>query len=97
MSLQRGRDIDTDWRDMALRVFDWTQELPEIWVRSKTAVRREILENVSLTRALSDVSLCSEKRKPFDILAEEPKIEDGTPKGIRTPVSGMRVRCPGPG
>ncbi len=83
--------------DMALRVYDWTRRIAETWRGSKMEVRREILETVSLNRTLSDVSLCTQKRKPFDILAERPKSRNGTPKGIRTPVSGMRVRCPGPG
>jgi len=28
---------------------------------------------------MSNVSLCTEKRKPFDVLAEGPKSEAGTP------------------
>jgi hypothetical protein len=39
--------------------------------------RREILECVSLNRALSDVSLDLARRKPFDYLAERPFSKDG--------------------
>jgi len=35
----------------------------------------ELLKTLSLNRT-SDVSLCITKRKPFDILTEQPKIEE---------------------
>ena len=37
--------------------------------------KREILETVSLNRTLGHLSLVTEKRKPFDILAERPSIQ----------------------
>ena len=65
--------------ELALKVFDWTQRLAEIWLGSNSAARREILEEICLNRTLTDLSLCLAKKKPFDVLAERPEIEDGTP------------------
>ena len=78
-SLHDLEDMDSSRSDIALRALDWSQRLADIWRGSKIAVRNEILETVSLNRTLSDVSLCTEKRKPFDILAKRPILKDGTP------------------
>ncbi len=78
--------------DMALRIYDWCHRLPEVWRGSNTAARRAILETVCLNRTLDDVSLCLEKRKPFDWLAEGPISEDGTPCRIQT--CDLRLRRP---
>ena len=83
-SLERCGDADASGGDMALRVFDWMQRLPEIWRGSKMGTRREILESVTLNRTVSDVSLCTEKRKPFDFLAEGRLVQSGTPYRIQT-------------
>ncbi len=76
----------------ALAAFDWSQEAPEAWERSKTAEKRAILTSLSLNRTLSDVSLCLEKRKPFCYLAERPPVQlirgDSTP--IELFVQGIR-------
>lgn len=56
--------------ETAFTVFDWCQNAGDHWRRSNSAVRRRILDSVSLNRTLSDVSLCLAKRKPFDLLAE---------------------------
>lgn len=60
---------------MALAVFDWSQEAPAAWQRSKIAEKRAILDALSLNRTLSATTLCLEKRKPFDALAERPLIQ----------------------
>jgi len=54
----------------ALALFDWSQNADAAWRGSNTAVRREILDAVCLNRTLSDVNLVTQKRKPFDLLAE---------------------------
>ena len=38
--------------------------------RWKRPEKRTILRTISLNRVLSDVTLCVEKRKPFDVFAE---------------------------
>jgi DNA invertase Pin-like site-specific DNA recombinase len=61
--------------EMAVNVFDFAQNLPEIWRGSHNARKREILNCVSLNRTLSDVSLVLEKRRPFEILSERPFVQ----------------------
>ena len=63
--------------DMALRLFDWTQRVADIWRGSNNGLRREILESICLNRTLSDVTLCPVWRKPFDVFAERPICHDG--------------------
>ena len=60
-----------------LETFDFSQRAAEEWRGSNNSRRREIIEAVSLNRAVSDVSLCVTKRKPFDILAERPSVTCG--------------------
>lgn len=47
-----------------------TARAADLWRGSNNAVRREILDAVCLNRTLSDVSLVTQKRKPFDVLAK---------------------------
>jgi site-specific DNA recombinase len=56
--------------DSAVAVFDWAQHAAETWRGSNIALKREILDSVCLNRILSDVSLVTIKRKPFDVFAE---------------------------
>jgi len=62
--------VDAARGDAALEIYDWSQNAAEIWRGSNSALRREILDSVCLNRALSDVSLVTTKRKPFDVIAE---------------------------
>ena len=64
------RDIDPSCRDIAMKVFDFTQQAAEVWRGSKTAGKQRILRAISLNRSLNDVTLCLEKRKPFSFLTE---------------------------
>lgn len=65
-----------DVAETALVLFDWCQHAAEMWSRSKIPLRREILSALSLNRTLGDVSLITEKRKPFDVLAEGPFLKN---------------------
>ncbi len=67
--------IDPGATDRAMTLFDFSQNAAEVWRGSNSTARRELLEAVSLNRVLSDVTLCVEKRKPFDVLAERPFFE----------------------
>ena len=62
--------------ESALVLFDWSQRAADLWRGSNNAIRREILDSVCLNRTLSDVSLVTTKRKPFDVFAERPNLED---------------------
>jgi site-specific DNA recombinase len=63
-------DFDPARGQLAVTLFDWTQNASKTWLGSNTAVRREILDLVCLNRTLGDVSLVTTMRKPFDVLAE---------------------------
>ncbi len=73
-----------DGAETVLQAFDISQNLVEIWRGSNSAVRRELLDCVSLNRSLSDVSLYLEKRKPFDFFAKQPFLKNSRGERIRT-------------
>ena len=70
--------------DVAVAVFDWCQNAGRRWLGSNSALRRQILDAVCLNRTLSDTTLCLEKRKPFDVLAEGLHLKDSRGDRIRT-------------
>ena len=59
----------------ALAVFEFSQNVPDLWRGSKMLEKRRILETLSLNRMLGDVTLVLEKRKPFDELAKRLEIQ----------------------
>mgnify|MGYP000428854663 CR=1 FL=1 len=67
---------------LALSVFDFSQNLVDIWRGSNFASRRAILECVSSNRLLSGPSLVMTKRRPFDFLVERPFFNNGRGEGI---------------
>ena len=69
-----GRE-DPDLGKFALDLFDLSANLGEIWRGSNSATKKELLACVSLNRMLSDVSLVTTKRKPFDEIAKRPVFE----------------------
>ena len=76
-SREKAGNYDPDAPSRALAVFDFSQNLVRFWQRSNFAQKREILECVSLNRTVTDVTLCLQKRKPFDFLAKGPLLRDG--------------------
>jgi DNA invertase Pin-like site-specific DNA recombinase len=68
--LQRLPESTETRADAALRLFDLAQSAGETWLRSNNTVRRELVDAVCLNRQLTDVTLVTTKRKPFDALAE---------------------------
>ena len=63
-------DVDPARGEIALAIFDFSQNAAERWRGSNNAVRREILDLVCLNCALGDLNLDATKRKPFDVFAE---------------------------
>ena len=61
--------------DLGLKIFDFSQNVVELWLGSNISARREILDLLCLNRRLSDVSLELVKRKPFDEIAKRPQID----------------------
>ena len=76
-SLERTAAYDPDAPLRALALFDFSQNLVNIWHGSNSEEKREVLNCVSLNRMLSDVTLVVEKRKPFDFLVERPFLKNG--------------------
>jgi hypothetical protein len=69
-SLADTADGQASRAETAVAAFDWAQRAADTWRGSNIALKREILDSVCLNRTLSDVSLVTVKRKPFDALAE---------------------------
>ena len=69
--------MDDSSGDMAMKVYDFTQRAAEIWQRSNPVGKQTILRTISLNRTPSDVSLCVEKRKPFDVRVERLSFDSG--------------------
>ena len=71
-NIEKLSEVDSTRGERAVRIFDWSQKVADRWRGSNNPLRRRILETVCLNRTLSDVSLCTAKRRPFDILAKRP-------------------------
>jgi len=69
-SLAKLGALDPGRGEAAVALFDWTQRAGDAWRSSNNARRREILDLVCLNRALGDVNLVTQKRKPFDVIVE---------------------------
>ncbi|MBM4020133.1 MAG: hypothetical protein FJ288_17750, partial [Planctomycetes bacterium] len=76
-ALGRCGDILPGRGDIASKAFDLSQKAAERWHGSNNGEKREILEALSLNRAVSDVSLVVTKRKPFAVLAKGLVSDDG--------------------
>lgn len=59
--------------DLGMKLFDFSQNLVELWLGSNILARREILDLICLNRRVSDVSLELVKRKPFDTVYSQRK------------------------
>ncbi len=81
-ALQKAGAGDAERNQRALALFDWSQRAAEVWQGSNNTVRRRILDAVCLNRTLSDVTLVTTKRKPFDQLAKRLKNDFSRRGGI---------------
>ena len=77
-------EVDPQRGKAALAVFDWSQRAAETWLGSNNADRRQILDAVCLNRQVTDVTLVTIKRKPFDFLAERLDLKNS--RGDRTSI-----------
>ena len=68
-------EVDPQRGKAALAVFDWSQRAAETWLGSNNADRRQIFAAVCLNRQVTDVTLVTTKRKPFDVLDERLKCQ----------------------
>ncbi len=81
-SLERATLCDPDAPARALALFDFSQKLVEVWHRSNSEDKRQIVDCVSLNRTVDDVTLVLAKRSPFDWIAERPFLKNGRGGGI---------------
>jgi site-specific DNA recombinase len=70
--------------ELGLKLFDWSQNVGDLWLCSNNMQKREILNLLCLNRTLSDVSLVLTKTKPFDFLAERLAVQSSRGDRIRT-------------
>lgn len=75
-SLTKMQTIAPGRGEAAVALFDWTQRAADHWRGSNNATRRQILDAVCLNRTLTDLTLVTTKRKPFDVFAERPQMEN---------------------
>jgi hypothetical protein len=66
-SVDRRRDENAE---LAIKVFELSQNLSETWFTADYAAKRRILDIACLNFSLVDVSVVPEWRKPFDMLAK---------------------------
>ena len=81
-ALARATVCDPDAPVRALALFDFSQQLVDVWHRSNSEEKRQVLDCVSLNRTVTAASLCVTKRKPFDWIAERPFLKNGRGGGI---------------
>ena len=74
-ALQSSGGMNGGRGETALALFNWSQQAADVWLGSKMDLKREILGEIALNRTLSDVTLCLEKRRPFDILVKRPSVQ----------------------
>ena len=80
-ALQKAGAGDAERNQRALALFDWSQKAAEVWQGSNNTVRRRLLDAVCLNRALTDVTLVTQKRKPFDVFAK--RLQNEISRGER--------------
>ncbi|MGE4159158.1 MAG: recombinase family protein [Planctomycetota bacterium] len=76
-SLAQAKKYDPEAPVRALALFDFSQNLVDLWRGSNSEVKREILDAISLNRTLSHASLELAKRCPFDFLAKHAEFKNG--------------------
>ena len=80
--LERAPLCDPDAPVRVLALFDFSQQLVNVWHRSNSDGKRQVVDCVSLNRTVDDVTLVLAKRSPFDYLAERPFLKNGRGGGI---------------
>ncbi len=73
--------------DLALRVFELSQSIPQKWVSADYSEKRRIMKMVCLNLVLKGASLCIATRKPFNALVEGLVVSDSGEGEIRTPAT----------
>ncbi len=83
-SLEKVNNQESIDAELGLKLFDWSQNVGDLWLGSNIAQKREILNLICLNRTLSDVSLVLLKTKPFDFFTERLSVLSSRGDRIRT-------------
>lgn len=70
--------------DLAMKVFELSQSLPQKWFKANSAEKRRILNMVCLNITLEGVSLSVTTRKPFNALVKGLQVTESGEGEIRT-------------
>lgn len=80
--MEQDNKVHEDFTEIALKVFNLSQNAAETWFGSCSSTRRELLEILCTNREADDVSLRLTWRSPFDVLAKQPEFEYGVAERI---------------
>ena len=78
LQLEAASRQDSEYGDLAVKVFELSQALKEKWDTADIPEKRQILELVSLNCTLDGKNLAPTMRKPFDILVKGLISKDGS-------------------
>ena len=78
--------------DLALRVFELSQNLKKQWFSADFAAKRRLLNLICLNLILKGVTLVISTRKPFNSLVEGLSVSVSGEGGIRTPETVARLQ-----
>ena len=77
--IEKLNDVQTLDADLGLKLFDWSQNVAELWLGSNNRQKREILDLLCLNRAMSDawerVQAPTVRGKRLKLLATEPLVQ----------------------
>ena len=72
--IEKLNDVQPLDADLGLKLFDWSQNVAELWLGSNNRQKREILDLLCLNRAMSDVSLLLSKEKAVRFFVRTAKM-----------------------
>ncbi len=78
--------------DLAVKVFELSQNLNRKWVTADYSEKRRLMEMICLNIVLKGKTLCISTRKPFNCLVEGLSVSDSGEGGIRTPETVSRLQ-----
>lgn len=82
--MEQDNKAHEDFSDLALKVFNLSQNAAETWLGSCNSTRRELLEILCTNREADGLSLRLTWRSPFDARAKRPVLVNGVTERIRT-------------
>jgi hypothetical protein len=75
--MEQDNKAHEDFTEIALKVFNLSQNAAETWLGSCSSARRELLEIIFTNREADNVSLRLTWKSPFDVLAKQLELSMG--------------------